>query len=337
MKVLYSGHYKVGCTSRMRGEQLKTILQPDAFFVADSDIPVDSTPMVFRSLGWRTYRGPLIGSISDALEKTLSEVDMLDLAWIDKGVFIKKSTLEKVRAKSRKLIHYTPDCAFYFNRSRHFLDGISQYDHCVTTKSFELEMYTSHGAKDVVFCTQGYDPNLHFPRHSHSNKEGIIFIGLCEPYREDLLAYLIANGIHVKVAGENWERFARVHAKNPFLVYLGKGLFGQDYASAISGSLIGLGLLSRKFPELHTTRTFEIPACGTLLATERNPEIGGFFTEEEVLYYTGREDLLSKLHKYLRSPEIIREVSNRGSEKIRSLRFDYGHIMTGILEHAGFI
>ena len=32
------------------------------------------------------------------------------------------------------------------------------------------------------------------------------------------------------------------------------------------------GLLAKWVPELHTTRTFEIPACGTALVTERNSE-----------------------------------------------------------------
>lgn len=42
------------------------------------------------------------------------------------------------------------------------------------------------------------------------------------------------------------------------------------------------GALSRRFPERHTTRTFEIPACGTVLITEWNEEISVFLGEKSV-------------------------------------------------------
>jgi len=51
-------------------------------------------------------------------------------------------------------------------------------------------------------------------------------------------------------------------------------------------------------PELHTTRTFEIPAWGCILLTLDNKEIRRFFTDEDVVFYSLKEELLTKL-KYL--------------------------------------
>ena len=50
-------------------------------------------------------------------------------------------------------------------------------------------------------------------------------------------------------------------------------------AGELGANAVGLGLLSKRFPERHTTRTFEIPACGALLATERTADTTRFFDE----------------------------------------------------------
>ena len=109
-------------------------------------------------------------------------------------------------------------------------------------------------------------------------------MGLCEPSREELIGYLINKKIKVRVAGKKWDQFAHKHMDNPYFEFVGSGVFGDAHAKLISESYINRGLLSKKLPELHATRTFEVPACGTLLATESNDEIRQYFDSREVLY-----------------------------------------------------
>ena len=66
------------------------------------------------------------------------------------------------------------------------------------------------------------------------------------------------------------ESFAKKHQNNPNLIYLGDGVYGKDYVTTLQNAKMAWGALSKWVPELHTTRTFEIPACGTALVTERN-------------------------------------------------------------------
>lgn len=163
MKVLYIGHYAEGSTSKMRGEYLKKILNAPDMVIVDTDIPISNTPRVLRSLGWRYKFGPLIGNINEYILETISSHNQFDVAWIDKGVFIRPEVIQKIRAKSLKMIHFTPDPAFLYHRSKFFFRAIPEYDYCITTKSFELEEYKMQNAQSVLFCTQGFDPSVHKP------------------------------------------------------------------------------------------------------------------------------------------------------------------------------
>ena len=277
----------------MRGELLKEILKAQKFKVANIDIPINATNRIFRSLGWRYKMGPLINNINNYIISVINNQWNYDLVWIDKGVFVKPSIIKKLKEQSKKIVHFTPDPAFTYHRSRMFYKAIQYYDACVSTKSFEEQAYLEAGTKQLIITTQGFQPMLHKSYHEFKEKQGIVFIGHHEKNREEILAALLEKKYHITLAGIGWASFAAAY-KNTTLNYLGDGIFGDAYAKTISGALVSLGLLSKIIPELHTTRSFEIPACGTALITERNAETQELFTEDEVLFFSSKEELLEK-------------------------------------------
>jgi spore maturation protein CgeB len=337
MKVLYIGHYEEGSTSGMRGKYLKKILQPEKFVIADISIPVSATNKIFRSLGWRFYKGPLISNINSFCDRIQKTEESFDLVWIDKGVFLKPSLVKRLKNKTGKLIHYTPDTAFTYNRSQLFYAALPYYDHCITTKSFELEAYKKTGARNTIFCTQGYDPGIHKPSAILKSKTGVAFAGLCEPYREEIVARLLEAGIPVKLSGMNWDKLVSKYSHTDKLQFLGNGIFGAAYASFYSESLIGLGLLSKKFPELHTTRLFEIPACGTALVTERNQETTALFSEDEVIFYNDINDIVERVQFALANPDYLTNIALRGNIKVKEAGYDYENILRSALIKTGVL
>ena len=73
-------------------------------------------------------------------------------------------------------------------------------------------------------------------------------------------------------------------------------MYADDYARALTGTKIGLGLLRQVCPDQHTTRTFEIPACGSLLLADRTAEHQEFFHEgQEAEFFASTEELLNKM------------------------------------------
>lgn len=333
MTVLYIGAYTSGCTSEMRGRQIKDILKPVKFDVIDTAGPFLSFSPLLRSIGWRYKVGPFINSFNKYLKKSCTA--SYDLIWIDKGIFINEEVIEFLRRKAAILVHYTPDTAFVHNKSSLFNRSVSYYDYCITTKSFEMDSYKHCGANNVIYCTQGFDKNLHFPLHDFSEKKGVCFVGQYEPYRASIIQSLVDAGIHTSIAGAKWENFSKSNRNNKYFEYLGRGLFSKEYVSLISGSLIGLGLLSKNFPELHTTRTFEIPACGTALATEFNAEINRFFNEDEVLFFLNKEDLVEKIGRFFANLEGLHTLSVKGYKKLLKGRYDYESILKGVFKQIG--
>lgn len=332
-RVLYIGQYTEGTTSRMRAEVLEKQLRPCDFEVIDTHVPFYGTSRIMRSLGFRFKAGPLIRNINDYIQSTI-KYSTYELIWIDKGVFIRHQTITLLREKTGRLVHFTPDMAFFANQSKLFNQSIAYYDFVITTKSCEIDLYKKRLAEnEFIFTTQGFDKNTHKPFCSFEEKDNaVVFIGLAEPHRLELAEFLVDNDIVLKLAGKGWKSFVAKYKENPNLRFLGDAVFKEDYSKLISSSILGLGLLSKRFPEMYTTRTFEIPACGTALLTERNTEIESFFTENEVIFYDTTADLVEKIKYYQSNLDELKGISEKGHWKVTNGGFDYDSIIENLLE-----
>jgi spore maturation protein CgeB len=100
------------------------------------------------------------------------------------------------------------------------------------------------------------------------------------------------------------------------LFFEGDAIFGDHYAEVLSQAMLGLGLVTRRFSELHTTRTFEIPACGTALVTQDNAEIRAVFGEGDVVFFEEFSDLAGQCRQLLQQPELLRELTARGHQRV---------------------
>ncbi len=121
----------------------------------------------------------------------------------------------------------------------------------------------------------------------------------------------------------------------PLIDKTNEGIYGPDYFRTLGAYQFGWGALSRWVPEKHTTRTFEIPACGTALVSERNEEICSFFSEEEAILYSSPQEMIDKLKYFMVHPRELEEVTRKGYEKMASGQFSYETQLREILVKAG--
>lgn len=229
-----------------------------------------------------------------------------DVVWIDKGLFVNKKTLQKIKEinPSALIIGYSPDdMSQRHNQSLNFINSLPFYDYFVTTKSYIIENLKKMGAKEVLFVDNAYEDSFHFPRTltDHEKQklgDDVGFIGAWEQERANSILYLAKNGIRVRVwGGGKWKEY-----KNAFdnLIIEDEGLFSEEYSKALSAFKISLCFLRKLNFDLQTTRTMEIPACGGFLMAERTSEHERLFEEgKEAAFFSTDEELLQKCQHYL--------------------------------------
>lgn len=361
----------------MRGEVIKAHFSEAQFHVIDTSIPFDAQHRLWRSLGFRYKVGPAVTAVNkyiiDELNRiltptpnaqyptpqilhptpytltpppsplpptsyTLTPKPYFTLIWIDKAVFITPKTTRLLRTMTDKLVHFTPDPAFTFHRSRHFYKSLPLYDYAVTSKSYELKQFREVlPGNRTILITQGYQSDFHKPIVAFKDKnEGVLFIGHFEQERAIVFEKLIDAGVKVAVAGINWEQFVKKNRGKSLFSYLGSGIFGEEYVKALSSYQFSWGAISKWIPELHTTRTFEIPACGSALITERNSETASFFNEDEAIFYTTIDEMIEKIRYYQNNPGQLELLTRKGLERVNNDGRDYGSIIREIIMKIGY-
>lgn len=233
-----------------------------------------------------------------------------NVVWIDKGLFVNKKTLQKIKNINPKIliIGYSPDeMSQRHNQSLNFIESLPYYDYFVTTKSYIIEDLKKMGAKEVLFVDNAYEDTFHFPRivtEIEKEKLGgdVGFIGAWEQERANSILYLAKNEIQVRVwGGGEWNQYKN---KYPNLQIENKPLFSEEYSMALSAFKISLCFLRKMNFDLQTQRTMEIPACGGFLMAERTVEHKRLFDEgNEAAFFSSDEELLEKCQYFLANEE----------------------------------
>jgi spore maturation protein CgeB len=109
-------------------------------------------------------------------------------------------------------------------------------------------------------------------------------------------------------------------------------VYGDDYARALTGARVGLGLLRKVCPDQHTTRTFEIPACGSMLLADRTGEHRELFDEgKEAEFFASTEELVDKARFYCGDELARRRVADAGFERCVKSKYAYVHRLAAVL------
>ena len=336
-RVLYVGALQPGSTALHR----RTALEQLGLSVISLDThPFASAgPRLARSARHRlAWGGPVISRLNSELVALGGDSDV-DLVWIDKGVWIKPATLAALSVPGRRLIHYAGDSMILIQRSRHFLASIPLYDVVITAKRYELEAYELYGAQRVMLLLHGYDQELFRPRPLAVDEQerfasDVCFVGRHERHYRHRIRAASETGAEVAVWG-GWQRAA---VMRPWVqrVVRGPGVWNEDYVRALNGAKIGLGLLTRLAPDESTTRTFEIPACGTMLLAERSREHSELFEEgKEAEFFTGDGEMQEKIRWYMSHDRARNQIAAAGRERAVQSSYTYLERMRSAIEAIG--
>ena len=196
-----------------------------------------------------------------------------------------------------------------------------------------MALYSEKGAKNVIHVPQSYCPiRYKNPKPTSRFSADIGFIGRCEPHYLNQI-----NGVSgvekVAIFGDQWLKPKNRRHVDPTFSVNGS-VWKDDYVSALASFKISLGLLSKNYPEQHTTRTFEIPAAGTFLLAERTPEHLNFFDEGiEAEFFSGPEEMLSKAKFYVSNDAARDRIAAKGKLRCTSSGYDTDSVMKKIMSH----
>lgn len=282
-------------------------------------------------------------TLNENILKRFTE-DNFDVVWIDKGVFVSKNTLREIKKHkpSVVIIGYSPDnMAERHNQSQHFIESLPYYDYYITTKSYIVEDLKKMGAKNVIFVNNAYEESFHHPYEITPDEKKSLggeigFIGSWEEERFDSMKYLADHGVTVRVwGGGKWKEYV---GKIPNLIVEGRGLFSEDYNKALSAFDISLCFLRKMNFDQQTTRTMEIPACGSMLMAERTKEHEQLFLDGlEAVFFSSNEELLEKCQYYLSHKEDLKRISEAGMKRCTASGYSNYNTIKNVFHAIGLL
>lgn len=260
-----------------------------------------------------------------------------DVIWIDRGLAIRADTLRETRRASPSsfLVSYSlDDMSNPQHQSRRWLASVSLYDMHVTNKSYNVAELQAMGASRVLFVDNAYDPQIHCPLQLSAEERSrfgarIGFVGHYERERGEWILNLCEEGLEVCVHGPAWEGLRDRH---PRLHVGARYLDGLDYSRAVNATDINLGFLRKGNRDLQTTRSIEIPACGSFMLAERTDEHLRLFQEGvEAEFFDGFPELLEKCRHYLAHSEARETIAAAGRRRCLASDYSYRGQLTGVL------
>lgn len=355
MKILFAGDVAEGQTARMRMRAFERL--GHAVSAINTTAPWWRAGWLRRHVQRRVERGPVVAGINKAILDAACRIRP-DLVWADKQEFLEGDTVEALRAGGATVVHFTPDPYFSLTWKRtRIMDGaLPSFDAIVYCKAYEREQYAALG-RPIVYMPLGYCDEVHRPLPSSNGRWNcaVGFLGGWEPRRQRLLHAVAASGVDLKVFGGYWDflrdgrwtprravALRQLAGGEPFRIrrdtllaraHQGAEVYADDYARALTGARISLGFLRTVCPDQHTTRTFEIPACGSMLLADRTDEHRAFFEEgSEAEFFESDEELVDKVRFYSTHEQARLRVAAAGRRRVVDGQYAYIHRLRDTLQ-----
>jgi spore maturation protein CgeB len=354
MKVLCLGDIASGQTSLMRMRALERL--GHQVMGVNTVEPWRKASWLRRQLQRRMHCGSVVRDINASVLSS-AQGFRPRCVWAEKQEFLYPETVQELRMLGACTLHFTPDPYFTLDWKRTPLmdAAMKEFDVLVYCKSYERRDYEALG-RQLVYMPLGYCDEVHRALPSCDGRWAcdVGFLGGWEPRREEMLAPLASAGLRLRIWGSYWDFLRdgrwtirrklildqlagvakyRIHRNETLAACLqGAEVYQDDYARALTGSKIGIGFLRRVCPDQHTTRTFEIPACGSMLLADRTAEHQDFFHEgREAEFFSSKEELLEKARFYCNQPSIRNRIARAGHERCIRSRYAYIHRLSDVL------
>lgn len=326
MKILLAGYFS-------------TFWHEEAWMQALTELGHQVTPFrmspyfagnIFGRLQNRFLFGPSVNKLNTDLLESARQV-MPDVVMCYRALPVKPETVEQLvqegRATNRVVASYNNDNAFGELASkaywRLYKRAVPYFDLHLAYRDADV---THLGKSSSTYVLHPHNlPWLHrvLPESEIVGwNSDICFLGHYEPDRRksELDALMRAVPATYSLHGSLWGNNSRHMAWHDMDT---RELQGEDYVRALNGAKIALVFFSTWNADTFTRRVFEIPACGTMMLSQRTDTMLGLYAEDkEAVYYDSIDELIDKARFYLKNDAIRRRIAQAGLKRCQTSGYD---------------
>jgi len=256
---------------------------------------------------------------------------------IAKGAWISPATLRRIKREvGALLVNWATDDPFNpVVASDDLVQSISLYDLYLCPRRAMIDDAIRSGCPRAVFVPFGYKPEIHFPECPASDQErarfdcDVAFVGGADRERAAVFAEIVRELPELKLHcyGGYWNRWPRLRR------YARGFATGRDFRLALGGSKIAINLVRHANRDDNVMRSFEIPACGAFMLSERTPTHGSIFRDGvDAVLFDSTAELIAKIRIFLDDESRRRAIAASGHERIVGGRHTYSDRLDSILE-----
>jgi spore maturation protein CgeB len=261
---------------------------------------------------------------------------------------VEPAVLDEIRAMGIVTVNWYCNASYQLHLVREIAP---RYDYCLVPEKYRLADYEALGARPL-YCQEAANPATYRP-YPLAQEFDVTFVGQSYGDRADLVMWLRANGVDVRVWGPRWEYHVQRWSRNPLKRLFQKptglprdvvgGILSDDGLVAMySRSKINLGFstcgdthrAAERIVQIRL-RDFEVPMSGGFYLVEHLDELEEFFEiGREIETYRCREEMLDKIRYYLVHDEAREQIRQAG--RARCLRdHTWERRFAAVFEHIG--
>lgn len=252
-----------------------------------------------------------------------------DLLFLLKAETIRESTLRTIKQRSNlKIINFYPDNPFALwngNSTAEVLKSLPLYTCFMSWSKMLIPTLESAGARHVCYFPFAYDDtifNIDKTTQALDAKKHIFdvcFVGTWEPEREEWLSVIAEKlpTVRLGVWGNGWQKHCRSTALQKHLQ--GDAVYNASIVKIFQQTNIVLNFIRKQNKTSHNMRTFEVPATGAFLLTQRTTEQAEQLFEEDVHLgcFSTPEELINKILFFLDHEALRTSIAYQGYQHVQ--------------------
>jgi spore maturation protein CgeB len=234
---------------------------------------------------------------------------------------LSESFLSKLKSACKILLNINPDHPYVIHKNNIdvLLNTLKYYDAVFTFGKGIIPVYYQLGAKEVYWLPFAYDPEIHFVNKTSGYIYDCSYFGSWAKIQELYISMLIDENYKVGVFGPRWYK-----SKNKIIVnsWIKDAGMGKEISMEVSRSRIVFNLIRAEHGCYHSMKTFELPACGAFVITNRSKEQLEFFPETAVCYFDTKEELIEKVKFYINKDDLRNKFIKLSLDFVKNHTYD---------------